>query len=276
MQKYIKIEIYYLFIMDISLILLIVGFLLVAFLIFKLIKKVIVAIVTVVITFVLLVGGIVGLVYLDINNLTSNENYNIQVVYEKDDNYLFGLKLGVENNSVDLEDIDSISKSNLDDLKTEELKKDDNTFVIIIPEESFEQLIINSTYDYSEFLLNNENFEGLNLELEGEEIKSIIESNNPNDEFIDVLLKDTSISDLELEMVRSVIENAMEIQMSNSSLSINEILFVYTISQSVESKDKFKILFSEYKKNNIEVYPDRITFKMFRILPLDIILNMVN
>jgi hypothetical protein len=261
--------------MEISLILLIIGFLLVAFLIFKLIKKVIVAIVTIVITFVLLVGGVVGLVYLDINNLTSNTNYNVQVVYEKDDNYLLGLKLDVENNSVDVENIQSIPKSNLDDLKTKELKKDDNTFVIIIPEESFDKVIVNSTYDYSEFLLNDENFEGLNLELTGEEVKFIIESNDPNDEFINVLLKDTIMSDEELEIVRNVIQNSIETQMNSDSISINELLFAYTISQSIESKDKFRILFSEYKKKNIEIYPDRITFKMFRILPLDTILNIV-
>ena len=66
--------------MELSLILLVIGFLVVVYLIFKLIKKLIVAVFTVIFVFILIIAGIFGLVYMDFKQLSMQQDFDVNLI----------------------------------------------------------------------------------------------------------------------------------------------------------------------------------------------------
>ena len=91
--------------MDTSFILLILGFLVVTYLIFKFIKKIFVAIFSFIFLIILIIGSVIGLAILDVNNLASQENFEVNVCYGNSQNPLFGLTLPIINKSPVLEKV---------------------------------------------------------------------------------------------------------------------------------------------------------------------------
>jgi hypothetical protein len=257
--------------MELSLILLIIGFLVVVFLIFKFIKKLVVAIVSVIFVFLLLVGAVVGLVYLDLNNLMENENYDIHVVYSKDNTNLLGVKVPIQNKSLNIDNIKSISQYNLDNLNTDELEKEDKKFVVIIPNSSFVKLTANQTYDISEMGIGTSQMDDFTFELTGKEVVKIIESQDSMDMFITILFEKNNIDDVAADLLKPTVEAALEGEFDKREISLKEVLFLYSASKSLESQKKLVILFEDYKDKEIEVYPDRLTFKVLKLLPIDIL-----
>ena len=84
--------------MEWSLILLLVGFVVLVYLIFKFIKKLVFAVITVVLLVVLIFAGVGGIVYLDVNNLASQKDFDVNVVYydRTSESYLTGVYYSCE------------------------------------------------------------------------------------------------------------------------------------------------------------------------------------
>lgn len=256
--------------METSLLLLILGFVVVAFLIIKFIKKVVVAVVSILLLFVLLVGSVVGLVVLDLNQLMENKSYDLQVVYSQDSEYSLGIEIPVENKEPAFENISSMSEFNLNNLNVEDISKDDNIIVIVVTDDTFEKLIIKDSYDLSKIQgIDAAKLDGVNLNLTKSEVLSIVNSNDGIKTLIDILFLNNDIKGPAAEILSPAIESEIRNGLKDAGISFREAMFVYVIGDSVESNEGVVTLLSDYKGDGVDVYPDRLSFKVLRMLPVD-------
>jgi len=254
--------------MDITLILLVIGILFGIYLIFKFVKKLIFAVFSVILLFVVIVGSIFGLVYLDFKQLSSQTDFDVDVIYVNGQNYEFGTQVMIRNNSnIDLDSIKGLSKSELSLIDVSSIKKEDNLFIVEIDSVLFDSLIANNTFTFDQFA-NNDAFSSFTLEFTGEEISSLLVSNNAKEEFVTMILDKNNMKGA----LRIAAEGILNSEIDKLPFQIKEILFLVVMQNSMEDKNNVLALLKAYKNDEgIAVYPDRFTFKLVRMLPVNTI-----
>lgn len=262
-----------LYIMDTSLILLIIGFIVIAFLILKLIKKVIVAVFTIVFVFILLCGAVVGLVYLDMNNLMEGKNYDVNIVYAKGDNYELGVNLPIEDRNIDVQNIEGISEEQLSNLDPKEITKNDNTFVVVVDEVLYGEILSDKGYNLADAqdLGLGEIADDMNIDviLTKEDVLEIMDSDDDVGTFVDILFEENDLDNITPKVLKSVAEDELSDALDDAGVSLKEFLFVYTLQESLDDSQNIVTLLDGFKDKDLEVYPDRLTFKALRTLPVD-------
>jgi len=133
--------------MDATLVFMGIAILVVIYLIFKFIKKLVFAIFSLILFFVLIIAGIAGLVYMDYTYLTSQNDFDLKVLYQTNENYAFGSNIKIVNKTPDLENIKSISMSELSELKPEDISSEDKVFVISVDEELLKSIMTKDNYE---------------------------------------------------------------------------------------------------------------------------------
>lgn len=128
--------------MEFNLILLVVGFLVLVWLIFKFIKKLVFAILAVFLLVILIFGGTIGLVYLDLNNLAAQEDFEINLVLKEGENYILGTSFDVKNQEFDVSSVNTLTESDLNDLNVKEISDEDNLFIVELDKEFFEEIMV--------------------------------------------------------------------------------------------------------------------------------------
>lgn len=257
--------------MDMSLILLILGFVVVTFLIFKFIKKVVVAIFSFVFLILIIVASVFGLVYLDYNYLASQNDFNVNVIYGSSQDANFGTIIPVENKTPDISKISSYDISNLQNLDLSSVEPD---FYFFVDKDLFNSLLNNKS---SYYLMGTENlsFSGVNIrtQLTKTQVLDVINSKNSLDDYVNILNNLNNAPEVLGVSMKPLIKKELKTKLDEVHLTLNEALFMSVLKDSISSSGSQINLIKGFKDEKLEVYPDRFSFKLIRMLPVDTLIS---
>lgn len=255
--------------MDFNLILYILVFVIVIFLIFKLIKKVFLAIIATIVFVILIIGGIGALVYIDYKDLSNVDKFDVGVLYSNShDNLEFGFRFEKgEDESIGIE---NIKKIDVDEINLDELKKSKEIY-LLFKEDFFENVLVeNKSY----YLPNTEDLKimtkEINTELTRDEVIEIFNSDNSEDEYIDIIF-DKNEFVFENDLVKKLIKTQIELQLGN--LELREVLFV-SVFDNLEIKNSVDII-DGIKDDTIEVFPTKFSIKVIKYIPTSFIRKFI-
>ncbi len=258
--------------MELSLIIYIIIILAVVVLIFKIIKKIMFAIFATIVFVILIFAGVGTLIYMDYKDL-STMNGDINILYGNPDNVQFGLEIPLQNGSVAEENVSTIE---VEDINEQYLKKVDDTdnslYILVSPEVFKEALSGDETYN----LMGTEDLTiagiEINTSLTSEEVITIIESENSTETYVEIIMEKNEIPDIELFGVSSEDVLIKEIEEELGEVELREALFVSVISD-LDAEGTSKVL-TGFKEEEINVYPEKFSFKFLRWLPIDMLENI--
>lgn len=253
----------------------VIAFIAVVYLIFKFIKKLVFAVFTLVLLVVLVVGGVGGLVYLDFKQLSTQNDFDINLVYQEtgSNDLVLGTNIPVRNQELNITNIEKLSVSELNNLDPEAITDNDNKFVIIITDTTFKEIMNKEVYD-----LNNIDgvdfsaYSTYDLTLTKNEIIQIIESSDGTDTLLEIILEKNGITGIAKEISKPMLKGEISKSLEASNLSFKEALFLFVLSQSIQNEQNVLTILDAYKNDDgVQVYPDRFTFKLVRMLPISTI-----
>ncbi len=255
-----------------SFIIFILLFIVVVYLIFKFIKKLVFAVITLVVFVFLIFGGVGGIVYMDLKQLSSQDDFNIDLVYREEatDNYILGASIPVRNQEVDVESVERISKADLEGLDTSEISDDDKRFVVVINDETFSSILTKDTYDLRDIDgLELESYEDYNLTLTKSEVLEIVKSEDGLDRLLDIIFEKNDVSGITKTLGKPALYDSIYKNLDERNLRFKEALFLFVLSDSASNERSVLTILDAYKNDEgVEVYPDRFTFKLVRLLPI--------
>ena len=259
--------------METSFILLIIGFIVVTYLIFKFIKKVVWAVFSFIFLIILIIGGIFGLVALDINNLASQSDFNVYVMYGNSQNPVFGLEIPIENKSVNQ---DKVSKVDISTIKSVDLDSVDKDFYIFLSKDEFSKLL-NDNQSYYLIGTRNLNIAGFDIEtkLTKSQVIDILNSNSPIDSYVDVIYSENSFPEVAGISAKPLLKEKIQSELDKKHVNLEQALFVSVLMDSVNNPNSIVELVQAFKDKQLEVYPDRFTFKLVRMLPVETIMEYI-
>lgn len=257
--------------MEWTFIALIVGFIILAFLVFKLVKKVVVAAFSVFFLFILIFGLVGGLVYFDVKALAEKRDYDIQMIYEESSGYELGIEVPVRNQTPQMNNTGTISTGELEMLSPEDIDEEEGKFVILFDENALRNLTENKTYSLGKFSLETYSIEPT---LKGGEVMNLLESNSAESDLVDILIGE-NMSEEEKEVVKPILEEKFTKRLEEKGLGVKEMLFLLIIKDSIDSKENMRDLLENYQAENIKVYPERTTFTLVKWLPVDFVASKI-
>ncbi|MDA3855435.1 MAG: hypothetical protein PF569_04200 [Candidatus Woesearchaeota archaeon] len=245
-------------------------FIVVVVLIFKFIKKIIAAVFTVIFLVILIFAGVGGLVYMDYKSIVEQENYNINLIYGTPEDPQLGLGFVVDENGFDSSNVESVIVEDVDVVFLDNLGDEDG-FYIYVPEEQFESILDHNTTYY---LPGTEDIEVMGFEVEfglsKDEVLEVVNSEDSNQVYVDIVIENNDFPNIPGVDPESLIEDYIEEALPNASLG--EVLFTTTFTD-VDSEDVATI-FEGFKDEEVEVYPDRFSFNIVKLLPVSTIVNL--
>lgn len=260
--------------MDLMLVLVILGFLVVTFLIFKMIKKLIFAFLTFVLFTILVVGVILGLVWLDVSELREQENFDINLIYGTSENALGGVFIPVENyelvqDNIKGFDVNSFDVDDLDNLNAGE-------FYIFVPEGVFESLMDDKTKYY---LMGTNDTQIMGYDVKAgfskSEVLQIMSSDESLDEFVDIIYANNDLPEFGGISAKPLVKGFVEDELSKFNLEMRDAMFASVLIEEGVEKDNVVTLIQSFKNESLEVYPNKLTFKLLRYLPTDLIVENI-
>jgi len=260
--------------MEFSLILIGLAVVIAVFLIFKLIKKLIFAILAVILVIVLAVAAVAGLIYADFNYLSSQEDFKVNLVVANGDFYLYGLQIPFENKEPIQDKVKGIS-NDLKDFKPEDVTDKDSEFDIVIQKATLENLIDGKIFDFNE-LIQAEDFKDYNLEFTDKEIIKVLNSNNPETDFLNVVFNKVDLPDYLKELARPLAQEALNKQLSERNVDVKEVLFSLVLLEVAKDETKTLSLIQAFQEEDIKIYPDRLLFSIVRAIPADSIQTQID
>ncbi len=259
--------------MEISFILLILGFLVVTFLIFKFIKKIFVAIFSFIFLIILIIGGVVGLAVLDINNLASQNDFNTYIIYGSSDNPYFGFEIPVENKTPILEKSKPIKVSSLDKETYEDSEKD---FYIFISKDIFEKIIQDNKKYY---LIGTKDLEissiKIDTSLTKDEILSLLNSTKPIDLYSSIIYSQNNFPSILGDTGEAMVKEYIEKDLGLTNEDLKAVILISIIEEESDNPNLIPTILEGYKNGEIEIYKDRFTFKLVRMIPIDLIMEYI-
>lgn len=257
--------------MDISLILLILGFLIVTYLIFKFIKKVVLAILTFVILIILIIGGVFGLVALDINNLASQNNFNVNLIYGSLDSPMFGLTIPIVNKSVVEENVSGFDIKSINGKAVRGSKED---FYVFIHKNVFNSILSDND---SYYLIGTKGLKIMSFKVETKlsksEVLNIINSSSPIDSYVNVIYSENKFPEVAGVSAKSLIKKELEAKLKERNLNLEQALFISVLDDLKDNPNVALEFIKGFKNGSVEIYPDRLTFKLVKFLPISTIMN---
>jgi hypothetical protein len=259
--------------MEIYFLLFILVFILIAYLVFKLIKKIFLAVFTILFILILIFASTGALVYFDVKSISEKRDFNINLIYGDKENPNFALSLPMKNSSVEIENIMS---KDINSINEEDLSNKEGDFYIYISEKSYRNLIDNQSF-YSVEGLETVEFQGflINLSLSGEQLLTLLDSSEPNAILAKTISENNDFPPVIADILLPFIEEEIEREMKEMNLNINEILFVVSLYESVNNQENLITILEDYKKGEIEVYPNRFSFRLLKLLPVSVIANNI-
>ena len=261
--------------METSILIMFVIAIVAIYLIFKFIKKMIFAVISAIMVVLLLFGGVIGIAVYDMKALSEKVDFNVNLAYYSKENYILGATLPIVNSAIDETGIKSLSESNFKNLDYTNLDKKGSEFVIKFSREELEKIISAETYSPS-FLDNLNLPEESTIKLTKYEILDIIESSDAINKLTDKIFKDNNVNPLLIETLKPTLISSLEEGLSEFGVSFNEALFFDLLMSSVDKNNiNYLETLSLYKDDKIEIYPNRLTFSLVKMLPSSFIQGQI-
>ena len=244
--------------MEIGLWLIIIGFLILVYVIFKLIKKVVFAIIAVVLLVVLMFAGVASLVYIDMKSLASKTDYDVNFLLEEGEVYTLGFGFPVQEGEFEFLNVYGLSQNEISKIDVDEISKSDNLFIVSINRDFLESLT-SDEYPVDLFISSEENGD-YNLTLTKEEILFLMNSESMINDMEEIVLEK---DDVESESLSTKIEEYVV----EKDMDIGTLIFSVILSDALSDESNSLDLITGYKDGEINIYPDRISFKLIKWLP---------
>ena len=108
----------------------------------------------------------------------------------------------------------------------------------------------------------------ISFELTKTEVLDLIESKNALDELSNKLLSESNVDKALIDLLKPELLSGLEDGLSEFGVSVNEAIFFDFLMSAVDKNeiDYLEVLTS-YKNDNIEIYPNRLTFSLVKMLP---------
>ncbi|MFP4402363.1 MAG: hypothetical protein ACLFPL_03970 [Candidatus Nanoarchaeia archaeon] len=257
--------------MDITLIIYIILVLVLIVLAFKFIKKIVLAIVASVFIVLLSIAILGGLIYLDVQSLTQIEDATLNVVYlEGEEEFTTGISIPIsaQEEGIDVSAIESFTQSDYE--SSEDLA--DDTFTITLKGSAFER-IQDEEVSLSD-VVQDESFSEViqdELAIPVELLQQVVESPNPQEEISDVILEELSLGPVLQEGARPLLVEAIERVEEEQGLNVQEISFGLMLQKLSEDERNYLYLIRLFQDGEIEVQPNKLSFRIFRYVPLSFI-----
>ena len=205
--------------------------LVIVFLIFILMKKIIIAFVSIFIIFMVTILSCGFLIYNDLNEISNSQNLEFNILYMENDNVLQSVKIiNDENKNLSV----SSQNKSLEELEKEATIKE-NVFIVKLEKDFFERFLKDKKYNPLEEVQSDV----FDIELTKEDIIDIIDKK-----------KDISFFDF-----------------SFNGLSIDEMVFLYALKNSLIAPENYIELLEYYKDDKIEILPERFSFNLIKYVP---------
>lgn len=257
--------------MEFSLILFIIFVVVIIYLIFKFINKLVHAVFLTIFFFILVIVGIFGLAYLDYNYLVGQENYDLNFVLGSQDSYEIGLEVPVINGQVEFDRMSGLSKDNLEDLNPREIKSESGLFLITIKQSKFRDFI-DSKESYNLATIVPSLSGEVDLELTSNELSDILFSDNPNQDFAEVISNKNDGA-----ITENLILNQLDDLEQENNLDMRQVLFATVLVENIISESSALDIVEGFKSGEINIYPERFTFKLLKfIVPSGTIKSLID
>jgi hypothetical protein len=253
--------------MEISILMMIAIAIIAIFLIFKFIKKMIFAVISAVIVVVLLFGGVIGIAVYDVKTLSEKTDFDVNMVYYNQNDYVFGLTLPVKNSNISQDELKQLSESDFNKLDYKNLDKDGDKFVIKLDREILENVITLNSFTPS-FFEGLELPEGSDLSISKKQTLDLFESQNVADSLINLLLEKNNVDPSLIEIIKAPLVKELKEGMDEAGVTTRQTIFFELVMNSIDkNKLDYLELLSSYKDEKIEIYPNRLTFSLVKMLP---------
>lgn len=265
--------------MSTTFILIIIVTLVITYLIFKFIKKLVFAILATVLLFGLIFGGILGLAYLDFKQLSEKQDFDVHIFYGLPEDLEFGLTIPVKNQEIDINSVQSYDISTFTEEILEDKKTDD--FYVFVSKEFYDEKILIEDASFSllgseELVLGSEGVE-VDATLNAKEVRVILESNSPTEEFVRVLIDNNPEFGLLTEFgLEDVVIGEIDRQLEERNIDAKEAIFISTFASAMEEDESVAIdILRGYQDDEIIVHPGRLTFSLVKAAPLGLVDNIL-
>lgn len=252
--------------MDLELIFYLLILLVIIVVIFKVIKKLIFAIFAVIALIIVVIVGLGALVYADYNYLTKNENFTVELVYQKDSEYVLGVEIPIIESELQVEDVSSLSIENLD----KDVKSRDNKFLVIVDDVLFQKLMSQSNISLND-IIQDENLNDVSLDITGEQVSNILETQEFQQELTQIVMEENDIPLIYEETTQEALDDVLAQVDENSQITPQEAIFLLAMSNAIEQESNILTLIEGFKNETLQIYPDRFVFKLVRSLPVETI-----
>jgi hypothetical protein len=257
---------------DISLLLLVAGFILVAVLIFKFIKRMLYAVLSLVGLVLLIVGSLFGVVFLDYQYLTSQENMTLHMVYAQDGTYELGTSLPIREQQPVVEEMYGTTAEELSGFEDSFTKKDG--ILLSVEKGLLEDLLGNRTFSLP--LEGASSIDGYDLQLSSEEVLTILNAEGDGvDTLLDILFEKNSVPQAQQDLAREQLTGQIRSELERNDLTLKEAMFGYVVQDSIQQRDNVLALIEGFKNERLDVRPERFSYKLFRLLPATTLKNFL-
>jgi energy-coupling factor transporter transmembrane protein EcfT len=254
--------------MDFTLMVGILLFIIVVYLIFKFVKKIIFAVISVFILIILIIAAIGGLAYLDFRSLSAQQDFVVNVVYAEGDSLLYGVQIPFDNAEPLTENVTGIS--NIKTLDVDEVSKDSGEFIVVIDDVLFKELIDGKTFTFTDVLPEGQ-FDEYNMTFTDVEVLRVMESDTPNDELLNVVFEKANIPSFLIETAKPIASEVLVSVLEEIDMTSKEAIFTLALSEVVQDQENVVSLVQGFKDDELQVYPERITFDLIKYIPTSII-----
>jgi hypothetical protein len=253
--------------METSILIMIIVAIVLIFLIFKFIKKMIFAVISAILVVSLLFGGVIGIAVYDIKTLSEKTDFDVSLAYFNENDYIFGLTLPIKDSNISQDELKKLSESDFNKLDYKNLDKNGNNFVIKLDRQVLENLINLNSFTPS-FFESLELPKGSDLSITKKQTLDLFESQTIEDSLITLLLEENNVDPSSTEIIKAPLVKELKEGMSDAGVTTRQILFFELVMNSIDkNKLNYLELLSSYKNKKIEIYPNRLTFSLVKMLP---------
>jgi hypothetical protein len=231
---------------DVSLIILGVIFLVVVVLLLKFVKKVLHALVGIFIAFVLVLAGVGGLLYYDYAWVANQEDFDVHVLVDSSERD-YGISFPFVDKEPIFSEVRSMSEEEIEELDADSLEKGDGKFALVIDESVISALLAREDDEYT-----YEGKSGSEKKYTKSQVQNLLSSE-------ELSLLDDLVAEEEI-----------------GALGPQEFALLLILENAMSDKEGLIILAKGFKDENLLVYPERWSFKLFRaILPAETMANLL-
>lgn len=256
--------------MELNFVIIIGITILLIYLVFKFIKKLVMAIITAILVVGLIFGGVLGLAFFDLKSLSEQTQFDVDLVYVEDDSYLTGISFPIKDSELVMEEVSKVSKSDFEAYDLDDIDKDDNRFVVTVEKEFYGTLLTKETYELSDFIGESEveTISDYELSLSKSQLLDLIESKTASEDLIGILLSQNEIPAIMEELAEKTLASLLDTSLETMGVGLNEALFAGLFKVAIEGDSSNVLTLIEgYKDGEMNVYPDRFSFSLIRMLP---------